>query len=102
MAGATLRHRYSGKIDTVRSLALSAVLLLSTIWLVARSWLFLPIELNLLWLSDDLLSWRRLSHQPGPWFADLSSLPIVWHVWKGDFYDWLERSHKRHGSIIRE
>lgn len=102
MAGTTLAHRYSKSDEPVRPSVLLVVILLSTILLLTRNWIFLSIELNLLWLSDDLLSWKRLSHHPGSWFAGLSSAPIVWHIWRGDFYEWLEQWHRKQGSIVRE
>ncbi|KAI4791506.1 hypothetical protein E4T45_12946 [Aureobasidium sp. EXF-8846] len=96
MASTTLGSRYFKAGETY-----SFAILLSSTWLITFDWIPLVLELNLLWLSDDLLSWRRLNHQPGPWLAGLSSLPIVWHIWKGDFYEWLERLHSERGSIVR-
>jgi hypothetical protein len=100
MASTTLGSRYFKAGET--HLVILVAILLSSTWLITFDWIPLALELNLLWLSDDLLSWRRLNHQPGPWLAGLSSLPIVWHIWKGDFYEWLERLHSERGSIIRK
>ncbi|KAI5276007.1 hypothetical protein E4T47_01031 [Aureobasidium subglaciale] len=99
MASTTLGSRCFKAGET--HLVVLVAILLSSTWLTTFDWIPLALELNLLWLSDDLLSWRRLNHQPGPWLASLSSLPIVWHIWKGDFYEWLERLHSERGSIVR-
>jgi len=101
MAGVTISRRYLRMNKAILPPALLLGILLSTISLIPRGSMFLTIGLNLLWVSDDLLSWRRLSHHPGSSFAGLSSLPLVWHIWKGDFYEWLEHSHRRWGRIIR-
>ena len=78
------------------------VLPLCIIWVTACDWAFLTVPFYALWLSDDILSWRRLRYHPGPWFAGISSLPTLWHIRKGDFYDWQQRSHKKYGGIARE
>lgn len=102
MVGATFNRRYLRTNKALLHPVLLLGILLSTISLVPRDSMSLTIGLNLLWVSDDLLSWRRLSHHPGSSFAGLSSVPLVWHIWKGDFYEWLEHSHRRWGRIIRE
>jgi hypothetical protein len=102
MASMTLIQRYS-RIYVARYLiVLPVVLLLSRTRFIICNRKLLALGFNLLWLFDDLLSWRRLSDHPGPWFASLSSLPTVWHIWKGDFYEWLECLHSKHGSTIRK
>ncbi|KAI5235596.1 hypothetical protein E4T42_09669 [Aureobasidium subglaciale] len=84
-------------------------LLLPVSFIFARSalilglspWKQLALMLNFLWAYDDITSWRRNHRSPGPWFATISSLPLLYHVLKGDFYEWLERLHGRYGSRVR-
>lgn len=64
-------------------------------------WKQLVLMLNLPWAYDDITSWRRNHRSPGPWFAAISSLPLLYHVVRGDFYEWLEHLHGRYGSRVR-
>lgn len=102
MAITTLCNRYFLDEGATHSRIPLLVLPLCIIWVSACDWAFLTVPFYALWLSDDILSWRRLKYHPGPWFAGVSSLPTLWHIRKGDFSDWQQRSHKRYGSIVRE
>lgn len=99
MAITTLCNRYFLDEGATHPRIPLLVLPLCIIWVTACDWAFLTVPFYALWLSDDILSWRRLRYHPGPWFAGISSLPTLWHIRKGDFYHWQQRSHKKHGGI---
>ena len=66
------------------------------LWLL----LCLPVSYWIIWVIYAR-TLHPLSNIPGPWFASVSRLWIMWHTWKGDM-DHVQRAlHQRHGTIVR-
>jgi hypothetical protein len=96
------RYRSSRAVACCSSLlAALAILARSSLVRLPKPRMQPVILLNFLWICDDVLSWQRNHQSPGPWLAGVSSIPLIYYVQKGDFYEWLEGLHKRYGDRVR-
>ncbi|KAF5869440.1 putative cytochrome p450 family protein [Botrytis fragariae] len=54
-----------------------------------------------LYCAVSRLFFHPLNGYPGPLLSRLSSLPVLYHAWKGDLHYHLFRLHLKHGKCVR-